>query len=1162
MPVIRDYAFNYQSTATNGWIDNATPAYASGDLLVGLVTNDSTTAPISIAGGPIPYCFGCTAGSVFTDYTTAANNATAGDVLPLSATPALNSGSYYGSTAKFCSLAFTFTTAGSVSITGIWEYWNGSAWATLTTNHDKTTGMTVTTITIGQSVGWEVPGDWATTTVNSVSAYWIRFRISAFTSSTTNPLASQVWLGYFQQLYSVANSVGNSLIYKYATASEPGEYKVFAHLATSDTGNSCIVSIRNVHPNIPFATTIATNNSYADTNLDLYQALNNTTTQISQSFLAVASRVASVRLFLRKVGSATGYAYAHIYTHSGTFGTSSVPTGVSLSISDALDVSTLTTSGQWITFSFPWHRTLTATNFCVVLSYTGTATDYIEVGYDSTGTHGGNKATYAGSWTAQSGHDLIFEVNTFTYGTSTTSASKANMPTMTTSKNNSLLLYLCAHSAASVPSILEGPVTFLVGKDGSAHGDGISWSVQPTAGTTPAAVGYSAMSAAAASLAVVAVNPPDSDVVVPGYCAADTSVYVSPFTGAAFNSDAAPANTITTQVTGQKINGTTLTNMTNTTYTLPDYGINTYHAMARIAGITTSNTWAGWCTSVVARTTLAGLNLLFHISPATPIAIQTTDSVALAQACGMAIGLGSSVANFKFWHVFGSGTKWGAGAWTPVVINTSNTTGVIQSDGSLNASSITRIAFAVSAKVVAPIWLIGSVWGLNTVTVAGGVAAEPLDISGIESAASAGHERRSCIIQGKNQLLVQQPLQIGNGGTNPVYLSLDATAIEFPELYNKAAKVVTYSSIENFAGITYYAGASDTIYHVNSVISSPSKYHWNFHASSSGSATYDFSGLSVIGAGTITLHASINLTEVTWNKCSEITAAGNILTGCNFVSSTGTASQGAISITGANQTALQTALDKLVNCSWTNNVLTAGALRIIYTGAAASISLDIDTGTFFGNTADIRWEAAASSPLTLNVGSNCNLTTASPYSATNSNTVTFIAGAVTVSLVAQTVSGTKIQDAQVLLTTSSTESNGLPFETTVTITNSGTTATVSHTIHRMASSDKIKIKGASHYQNNGVFSITKINDNSYSYTMPSAPGTNPTGIIKATFVFLYGTTDVNGLITMSRVLSVNQPVIGWARKSSTQPYYKTAPVSGNVSSTTGASFSALMIPDE
>jgi hypothetical protein len=175
-------------------------------------------------------------------------------------------------------------------------------------------------------------------------------------------------------------------------------------------------------------------------------------------------------------------------------------------------------------------------------------------------------------------------------------------------------------------------------------------------------------------------------------------------------------------------------------------------------------------------------------------------------------------------------------------------------------------------------------------------------------------------------------------------------------------------------------------------------------------------------------------------------------------------------------------------------------------------------------------------------------------------TTTVVAGAVTVTLTVTTATGTAIQDANSLLY--ATAGGPFPAAASVTITNSGTTATVTHTSHGLASNDKVLIKGASLPANRGVFSITVTGANTYTYTMASAPGSNPTGTITSTFVLLSGLTNAQGQLTMSRVFPSDQPVAGWSRKSSGTPYYKTGPVSGTVDSGTGATLTALLIADE
>lgn len=74
---------------------------------------------------------------------------------------------------------------------------------------------------------------------------------------------------------------------------------------------------------------------------------------------------------------------------------------------------------------------------------------------------------------------------------------------------------------------------------------------------------------------------------------------------------------------------------------------------------------------------------------------------------------------------------------------------------------------------------------------------------------------------------------------------------------------------------------------------------------------------------------------------------------------------------------------------------------------------------------------------------------------------------------------------------------GTGIATGVSIVNSGSIATVTHAAHGMSTGDYVAVAGASLTQNNGIFQITYVNTTTYTYTMSSSPGANPTGTITA-----------------------------------------------------------------
>ena len=340
------------------------------------------------------------------------------------------------------------------------------------------------------------------------------------------------------------------------------------------------------------------------------------------------------------------------------------------------------------------------------------------------------------------------------------------------------------------------------------------------------------------------------------------------------------------------------------------------------------------------------------------------------------------------WHVHGANTPWNSSTHLPVVVNSRNTSGVLQTRGTWSGN-LTALGFGVSGFAVAPAWQFGTVWVLDTTVIAGGNSTYPVDLRQVYKIAGQGKTRMSVMQQGSSQILVLQPLQFGDGGTNNIYLNLDGTTIEFPRQYSVANEQVYYCSADNAVGLTYYAGSGDTIIHTNAVVSSASPYFWGFHPSSASSAvaTYNMSGLLVTGAGIVTLKSDINLTDLTFNQCANINAAGSTLTEVHFKAAT-TASGYAFNISGSTQTALQAELDKLVDCFFELNVIPRAGLKITYSGSESLVTLTTSSLRFSGNTKDIWWDASSGRALLwINSTPTANASTSLSLAPAN-NTVT------------------------------------------------------------------------------------------------------------------------------------------------------------------------------
>jgi len=145
--------------------------------------------------------------------------------------------------------------------------------------------------------------------------------------------------------------------------------------------------------------------SYSEANQDTqYNMYGASIIGTGQTFNASAGDVYQVKWYLKKSGSPTGNAVAKLYAHTGTFGSTGVPTGAALATSENLDVSTLTTSFALVPLTFTTGYTLVAgTKYVITLEYSGgDASNYVAWGYDnSSPTHEGNGVGDAGSgWIA------------------------------------------------------------------------------------------------------------------------------------------------------------------------------------------------------------------------------------------------------------------------------------------------------------------------------------------------------------------------------------------------------------------------------------------------------------------------------------------------------------------------------------------------------------------------------------------------------------------------------------------------------------------------------------------------------------------------------------------------------------------------------------------
>lgn len=131
--------------------------------------------------------------TTFTTDTTAANNATTGDMAIFDGT--VEDAYYIGKADKFDTVELDISQAAVGTFTVVKEYWDGDSWEALTATDDSI--LDFTTAGDKKLFRFRMPSDWATTSLSDSlpsTSYWIRFRVSAFTSMATLPLGTQAFL--------------------------------------------------------------------------------------------------------------------------------------------------------------------------------------------------------------------------------------------------------------------------------------------------------------------------------------------------------------------------------------------------------------------------------------------------------------------------------------------------------------------------------------------------------------------------------------------------------------------------------------------------------------------------------------------------------------------------------------------------------------------------------------------------------------------------------------------------------------------------------------------------------------------------------------------------------------------------------------------------------
>lgn len=155
--------------------------------------------------------------------------------------------------------------------------------------------------------------------------------------------------------------------------------------------------------------------SYGTENYTTYQFMQSGfSTGFAQSFTGDGKNLYNCSFYIYQTATLINSLYARLYAHSGTYGTSGVPTGSVLAESSIpVDIITNIAPGQVYTFDFDGtYELINGTNYFIAIEYTE-ASGNIRCNTDfSSPSHSGNMARrVSGTWSVLSTDDLIFYVN-------------------------------------------------------------------------------------------------------------------------------------------------------------------------------------------------------------------------------------------------------------------------------------------------------------------------------------------------------------------------------------------------------------------------------------------------------------------------------------------------------------------------------------------------------------------------------------------------------------------------------------------------------------------------------------------------------------------------------------------------------------------------------
>lgn len=534
---------------------------------------------------------------------------------------------------------------------------------------------------------------------------------------------------------------------------------------------------------------------------------------------------------------------------------------------------------------------------------------------------------------------------------SNTAASQFNSEVITTTTTDCFILYCHSLEGIAVATHSDPGVHFIHSSDSlgtnatTSAASGSAWYIQRDTGNVPTPGWRCSLSGTRANFTVAFRNKSGGR--IPPYID-DVSTPIALVAGHHFstlNGISFPG-TITLNNIGPGGTGKAAT--TDAAAAVADFGINPYSsALSSTPATTASTSVAGFEVALNPTVDLTNRFFVGYAIASTPRQATFDHGSVSEGGTYMVFASGATAnTNYRSYQVLARDAATNTVGRGIFSVNPNQTTTAFGTNGTYSSSATTKLLF-LSNNPTATITLYTSDWcAVEKLVIAGGDANFPVDSDGVFD---IGSSFRIPVIdlRGSSGLLSFVPLQIG--GSDAVNFQIDGGSLQFPRIYNTTTKEINFHAADNTTGISYAGKSGDTVKHTNSVVTSESPYYWEINTAATNAATWDFTGLTIVGAN-VTLRNVTTFDKMTFSECLTIATSGCTITNGTFSKTV------ASSLTMSSTTSI-------TNSSFDTSTIAAGAglttvtLATKTTGGALPISNSTFTGTSSSGHAIIITEA-------------------------------------------------------------------------------------------------------------------------------------------------------------------------------------------------------------